>query len=39
MISSNNFPVRYLGHPFLMNKQAAIQVFDEKQVRAVWDAE
>ena len=22
-----------------MNKQAAIQVFDDKQVRTVWDAE
>jgi hypothetical protein len=39
MISSNNVPAPYLGHPFPMNKQAAIQIFEEKQVRTVWDAE
>jgi len=37
MISSNNVPARYLGHPFPMNKQAAVQVFDDKQVRTAWD--
>ena len=39
MLSSNNVPAPYLGHPLPMNKQAASQVFDDKQIPTVWDAE
>lgn len=39
MISSNHVPAPYLGHPLPMTKQAASQVFEEKQVPTVWDAQ
>ena len=39
MISSNHVPAPYLGHPLPMNKQAASQVFDDKQVPTVGGAE